>query len=57
MEEHALLTHTGPGTPCGELMRRYWQPAEATLEVCLAILRSAEERREIPMSHQVAVPN
>ncbi len=57
MEEHALLTHTGPGTPCGELMRRYWQPAEATLEVCLAILRSAEERREIPMTHQVAVPN
>ncbi len=30
---------------------------EATLEVSLAILQSAEERREIPMSHQVAVPN
>jgi nitrite reductase/ring-hydroxylating ferredoxin subunit len=25
-----LLTHVGPGTPCGELMRRYWQP------VCLS---------------------
>jgi len=24
------LTHVGPGTPCGELMRRYWQP------VCLS---------------------
>ena len=24
------LTRVGPGTPCGELMRRYWQP------VCLA---------------------
>jgi nitrite reductase/ring-hydroxylating ferredoxin subunit len=21
-----LLTHVGPGTPCGEYMRRYWQP-------------------------------
>jgi nitrite reductase/ring-hydroxylating ferredoxin subunit len=21
-----LLTETGPGSPCGELMRRYWQP-------------------------------
>lgn len=26
-EENELLTRTGPGTPCGELMRRYWQPA------------------------------
>jgi phenylpropionate dioxygenase-like ring-hydroxylating dioxygenase large terminal subunit len=25
-EENALLTQTGPGTPAGELMRRYWQP-------------------------------
>ena len=22
----AELTHVGPGTPMGELMRRYWQP-------------------------------
>lgn len=26
-EENRLLTQTGPGTPCGELLRRYWQPA------------------------------
>jgi 5,5'-dehydrodivanillate O-demethylase len=26
-EENALLTRTAPGTPCGELLRRYWQPA------------------------------
>ena len=26
-EENELLTRVGPGTPCGELMRRYWQPA------------------------------
>ena len=25
-EENRLLTETGPGTPCGDLMRRYWQP-------------------------------
>src|SRR5713226_6945972 len=26
-EDNELITRTGPGTPCGELMRRYWQPA------------------------------
>jgi phthalate 4,5-dioxygenase len=25
-EENVLLTQTGPGTPAGNLMRRYWQP-------------------------------
>ncbi len=25
-EENALLTQVGPGSPCGELLRRYWQP-------------------------------
>ena len=29
-EPDAELTRVGPGTPCGELMRRYWQP------VCLS---------------------
>jgi phenylpropionate dioxygenase-like ring-hydroxylating dioxygenase large terminal subunit len=29
-EPDPLLTRVGPGTPCGELMRRYWQP------VCLS---------------------
>lgn len=24
--QNQLLTQIGPGTPCGELMRRYWQP-------------------------------
>ena len=24
--EDASLTHIGPGTPCGEYMRRFWQP-------------------------------
>jgi len=26
-EHNRLVTETGPGTPCGALMRRYWQPA------------------------------
>jgi 5,5'-dehydrodivanillate O-demethylase len=25
-EQNKLLTQVGPGTPCGELMRRYWHP-------------------------------
>src|SRR6266852_3988402 len=25
-EEDADLTHVGPGTPCGEYLRRFWQP-------------------------------
>ncbi|HEY3117250.1 MAG TPA: Rieske 2Fe-2S domain-containing protein [Chloroflexota bacterium] len=32
-EENDLLTHTGPGTPCGEMMRRYWLPAALSTEV------------------------
>ena len=33
--QHAnkLLTEVGPGTPCGELMRRYWQPIAASQKV------------------------
>jgi phenylpropionate dioxygenase-like ring-hydroxylating dioxygenase large terminal subunit len=35
--EDAALTHVGPGSPCGEYMRRYWQP------VCFA-----DELRDLP---------
>ncbi len=28
-----LLTEVGPGTPCGELMRRYWQPIAVSEDV------------------------
>ena len=31
--EDAELTHVGPGTPCGEYMRRYWQPVAMSSEV------------------------
>jgi phenylpropionate dioxygenase-like ring-hydroxylating dioxygenase large terminal subunit len=32
-EENDLLTQTSAGTPCGELMRRYWQPAALSEEL------------------------
>jgi 5,5'-dehydrodivanillate O-demethylase oxygenase subunit len=32
-EENDLLCRVGPGTPMGELMRRYWQPIAATSEL------------------------
>jgi 5,5'-dehydrodivanillate O-demethylase len=32
-EENGLLTRIGPGTPMGELMRRYWQPIAGTSEL------------------------
>ena len=32
-EENELLTRTGSGTPCGELMRRYWLPAALAEEL------------------------
>jgi len=35
--EDAELTHVGPATPCGEYMRRFWQP------VCFS-----DELRDIP---------
>lgn len=41
-QEDKDLTHTGFGTPMGELMRRYWQP------VCLS-----EELKDLPMKLQV----
>lgn len=31
--EDPELTHVGPGTPCGEYMRRYWQPVAMSQEV------------------------
>src|SRR5438046_3486570 len=32
-EENDLITRTGPGTPCGEVLRRYWQPTALSEEV------------------------
>jgi len=32
-QENDLLTRTGPGTPMGELLRRYWIPALLSEEI------------------------
>ncbi len=32
-EENDLVTQTGPGTPCGQLLRSYWQPAALSEEL------------------------
>lgn len=32
-EQNERLTRTGPGTPCGALLRRYWQPAALVEEL------------------------
>src|SRR2546423_6696859 len=32
-EENELLTRVGPGTPCGELLRRYWHPVAVAQEL------------------------
>jgi phthalate 4,5-dioxygenase oxygenase subunit len=32
-KENERLTLTGPGTPCGDLMRRYWQPVAVSTEL------------------------
>lgn len=32
-EENERLTRVGPGTPCGELLRRYWQPVSLACEL------------------------
>src|SRR5918912_33590 len=32
-EENELLTRTGPGTPMGDLLRRYWMPVVQSNEL------------------------
>jgi len=32
-DENDLITQTGPGTPCGDFMRRYWQPVALAEEL------------------------
>ena len=34
-EENDLLTRVGPGTPGGEMLRRYWTPAALSAELPL----------------------
>ena len=49
-EENRTLTEVGPGTPCGELLRRYWLPlcpaAELSAQSPFGI-RSQKRRDEL----------
>ncbi len=42
VEENELLTKVGPGTPMGELMRRYWQPVCAVDDLDGSLFRTKE---------------
>ena len=39
-EENELMCHTGPGTPGGNMMRRYWLPIGLTAEQRTLILNA-----------------
>lgn len=42
--QNELITRIGPGTPCGDLMRRYWQPAALLDEFDARLAPSMGER-------------
>jgi 5,5'-dehydrodivanillate O-demethylase len=42
VEENELLTRVGPGTPMGELLRRYWQPICAADQLQNSMFRTHE---------------
>jgi 5,5'-dehydrodivanillate O-demethylase len=42
IEDNKLLTEVGPGTPMGDLLRRYWQPVSALDEILQSPFRTKE---------------
>ncbi len=49
-EENELPTRVGPGTRCGELLRRYWQP------ICYAgELSAARPTKRVKLLHEELV--
>ena len=44
VKENELLTRVGPGTGCGDLMRRYWHPIAASQELDTSPFRTKEVR-------------
>ncbi|HXP94418.1 MAG TPA: Rieske 2Fe-2S domain-containing protein [Candidatus Binatia bacterium] len=50
-EKNARLTQIGPGTPCGELLRRYWQPLCPVIE----LTEEAPKKRVHILSEQLLV--
>ena len=43
-DQNDRLTRVGPGTPAGQLLRRYWQP--------VALLDEFDERLDPRMAHR-----
>ena len=43
-EQNELITRIGPGTPCGALMRHYWQPAALVDEFNPTVVPSMGQR-------------
>ena len=43
-EQNQLITRVGPGTPCGNLLRRYWQPAALVDEFNPALDPALQQR-------------
>src|SRR3984957_8981117 len=46
-EQNERLTRVGPGTPCGELLRRYWQPLCPSAE-----LTEAKPKKRLRLMHE-----
>jgi 5,5'-dehydrodivanillate O-demethylase len=42
IEDNKLLTEVGPGTPMGDLMRRYWQPVAAVADLAGSRFRTKQ---------------
>ena len=45
-EEDAELSHVGPDTPCGEYLRRFWQP------ICFS-----DELKDLPIGSRSSARN
>ena len=52
-EENEFLTRVGPGTPGGELLRRYWHP----VAVAQQLTREQPTRFVRILGHLVVYPN
>ena len=53
-DDNTLITQTGPGTPMGELFRRYWLPAMISEELpgpdCTLDMQYAHQNRGVEWS-------
>ena len=51
-EENELLTRVGPGTPAGEMLRRYWHPIAFVQELKKADSQTNFGRRSCSLSRR-----